>query len=249
MMSSGLSPSAKIRSWYQPRGLFPALLAALLGGCGAVFALPPQKLSVHYEMSRNGMVMVEVSETLTHDGKTYRIDSDARGKGLFALSNRGTVKRESRGTVEAGGIRPLEFRDQRGDRQPEFARFDWAKHQVVEEREGKSEARPIKGAMQDRLSFLWSFAFTPPSGREIALDVADGRGVSWFRYAISGPEKLKTPAGEIEALKLIKQREPGDDRGTEVWLAVRHHFVPVRILVVEKDGTRLDQVATRVASE
>jgi len=244
-----MNPSMKIRSQYQSRGVFPAVLAALLGCSSAAFALPPQRLSVQYETSRNGTVMVEVSETLIHDGKTYQIDSDARGKGLFALANRGSVKRASRGTVESGGIRPLEFRDQRGDRPPEFARFDWAKRQVVAEREGKSEATPIKGAMQDRLSFFWSFAFTPPSGAEIALDVADGRGVSRFRYAISGPEKVKTPAGEFEAIKLVKQRDPGDDRGTEVWLAVRHHFAPVRVLVVEKDGTRLDQVATRVATE
>ena len=249
MMPSDANSSVKFRSLYLPRRLFAVLLAALLGGSGAAFALPPQKLSVQYETSRNGTVMVEVNETLTHDGKTYRIDSDARGKGLFALANRGSVKRESRGTVEAGGIRPLEFRDQRGDRQAEFARFDWAKSQVVEERNGKSEATPIKGAMQDRLSFLWSFAFAPPGSREIALDVADGRGVNRFRYAVSGPEKLKTPAGEFEALRLIKQREPGDERGTELWLAVRHHYAPVRILVVEKDGTRLDQVATRVAAE
>ncbi len=248
-MPNEMNRSMPIRSLYQPRALLLAALVALLECSSAAFALPPQKLSVQYETSRNGTVMVEVSETLTHDGKTYRIDSDARGKGLFALANRGSVKRASRGTVEAVGIRPLEFRDQRGERQPEFARFDWAKHQVVEERDGKNEVTPIKGPMQDRLSFLWSFAFTPPDGGEIALDVADGRGVSRFRYAISGPEKLKTPAGEIEALKLVKQRDPGDDRGTEVWLAVRHHFVPVRILVVEKDGTRLDQVATRVAAE
>jgi hypothetical protein len=249
MILSAMNPSMKISARHRPRRRSTVLFAALLGWSAVAFALPPQKLSVQYELSHNGMVIVEVTETLTHDGKTYRIESDARGKGLFALSNRGSVKRESRGTIEAGSIRPLEFRDQRGDRQPEFARFDWARLQVVDEREGKSETRAIKGAMQDRLSFLWSFAFTPPSGKEIAMDVADGRGVSWFRYAISGTEKLKTPAGEIEALRLVKQRDPGDERGTEVWLAVRHNFVPVRVLVVEKDGTRLDQVATRVAAE
>ena len=231
------------------RGGCSLALAALFGFAGAALALPPQKLSVQYETSRNGIVMVEMTETLLHDGKTYRIDSEARGKGLFALSNRGSVKRESRGTIEAVGIRPLEFRDQRGDRKPEFARFDWARRTVVEERDGKSESSPIKGVMQDRLSFLWSFAFAPPIGREIALDIADGRGVSRFRYAISGPEKLKTPTGELDTMKLVKQRDPGDERGTEVWLSVQHHFAPVRILVVEKDGTRLDQVVTRVVSE
>ncbi|MSQ53619.1 MAG: DUF3108 domain-containing protein [Betaproteobacteria bacterium] len=230
-------------------GVRAATITVALFFAGATHAVPPQKLNVQYEMSRNGTVMVEVSETLVHDGKTYRIDSDARGKGLFALSNRGNLKRESKGTIEPGGLRPLEFRDQRGDRRPEFARFDWSKREVVEERDGRNETTPIKGPTQDRLSFLWSFAFVPPKGREIVIDVADGRGVDRFRYSISGPEKLKTAAGEIDAVKLVKQREPGDDRGTEVWLSVRHHYAPVRILVVEKDGTRLDQIVTRVLAE
>lgn len=81
------------------------------------------------------------------------------------------------------------------------------------------------------------------------MDVADGRGVDRFRYLISGPEKIKTPAGELDAIRLTKQREPGDDRGTEVWLSVAHGYVPVRVLVVEKDGTRLDQVATRLLTQ
>ena len=230
-------------------GLRLALSVAAMLGAGAAHANPPQKLSVQYEMSRNGTVMVEVSETLVHDGKTYRIESDARGKGLFALSNRGNLKRESKGSIELGGLRPLEFRDQRGDRKPEFARFDWGKREVVEERDGKSETTPIKGPTQDRLSFLWSFTFVPPKGKEIVVDVADGRGVDRFRYFVSGPEKLKTAVGEIDTLKLVKQRESGDERGTEVWLSVRHHYAPVRVLVVEKDGTRLDQIATRVLPE
>ena len=60
---------------------------------------------------------------------------------------------------------------------------------------------------------------------------------------------MKTPVGEIDAMRLIKQKDAGDERGTEVWLSVQHHFAPVRILVVEKDGTRLDQIVTRVTVE
>lgn len=224
-------------------------LALSFAWAPAADALPPQKLSVQYELSRNGIVMVEVIDTLTHDGKSYRIDSDGRGKGVFALSNRGSIKRESRGIVDAAGIRPVEFRDQRGDRKPEFARFDWTKRLVTEERDGKVEMAKIVGPMQDRLSFLWSFVFAPPIGKVLELDVADGRGVSRFRYLNHGAEKLKTPAGEMDTVRLVKQKDGGDDRGTEIWLAVRNNFVPVRVLVVEKDGTRLDQVATRLISE
>ncbi|MFM9969429.1 MAG: DUF3108 domain-containing protein [Burkholderiales bacterium] len=230
-------------------GLFWAALALMSGLIDTAFAAPPQKMVIQYELSRNGTGMVEVNETFTHDGKTYRIDSEARGKGLFALSNRGNLKRESKGAIEQGQIRPLEFRDQRGDRKPDLARFDWVKREVIEERDGKNTATPMKGATQDRLSFLWSFTFAAPQGKEIVVDVADGRGVDRFRYVVVGPEKLKTALGEIDAVKLVKQREPGDDRGTELWLSVRHFYAPVRILVVEKDGTRLDQVVTRVVAE
>ena len=242
--------SVRKRYWPDGRGLLVCVLAiAMVGVSGAARALPPEKLSVQYELSRNGLAMVEVRETLVHDGKNYRIESDARGKGLFALSNRGNLKRESRGTIEAGALRPLEFRTQRGDRKPDTARFDWEKRVLVEDRDGNSRTTPIKGAMQDRLSMLWSFAFSPPSGKEVVFDVADGRGVDRFRYLIAGPEKLKTEAGEVDTVKLVKERAPGDDRRTEVWFSVKQNYIPVRVLVVEKDGTRLDQVATQVSRE
>jgi hypothetical protein len=246
-MNDSPLPTVKIRNMaFQIR--IAVLLWSVLGLAPA-WGMPPQKLGVQYEMSRNGTVMVEVFETLVHDGKAYRIESDAKGRGLFALSNRGALKRSSQGVIQGDGLQPREFRDQRGDRPAEFARFDWAKRVVLGERDGKTESTPIAGPTQDRLSFLWNFSFIPPKGKEVLVDVADGRGVDRFRYVVAGPEQLKTPAGEINALKLVKQREPGDDRGTEIWLAVKHHFVPARILVIEKDGTRIDQIATRLPAE
>ena len=102
--------------------------------------------------------------------------------------------------------------------------------------------------MSDRLSFLWSFAFNPPSGKEVRAVLTDGNGLSTFRYAVMQSESLETPAGVIEALKLVKQRDPGDDRETAIWLAPAHDFLPVRVLVTEKDGTRIDQVVTRIGT-
>jgi len=69
-----------------------------------------------------------------------------------------------------------------------------------------------------------------------------------YAYAVAGRETLKTAAGEFESLKLVKQRDPGDERATEIWLAVKRHYLPIRVLVIEKDGTRLDQIVTRIES-
>jgi hypothetical protein len=220
-----------------------AALGLFLGA--VALAAPPGRVKMQYELSYNGTVFAESSETFEHDGRSYRIESESKGKGLFAVVNRGTVKRSSRGEVSGGVLRPVEFRDQRGDRSPELARFDWTKRIVTHERQSASGTAPITEGMQDRVSFPWSFTFSPPKG-EVSAQVVDGRGTTQFRYMLAGREVLKTAAGNLETVHLVKVRDPGDARGTELWLAVQRHYIPVRLLVIEKDGTRLDTIVTRI---
>ncbi len=221
-------------------------LVLTLGFAAVQAAEPPARISVTYDVSQNGTTAVEATETLDHDAQSYRITSEWRGKGLFALAKRGSAQRSSSGTVTASGLRPNEFRDRRGDEPATVARFDWARHTLVRERDGKTESTPLPEGAQDRLSFLWGFAFSPPKGKEIEVDVADAKGLSKFRYSVSGTERLQTPAGNFDAVHLVKRRDSGDSRSTEIWLAPKAHYLPLRILVVEKDGTRIDQVATRI---
>jgi hypothetical protein len=233
----------------------PEVLARLAAALGAfavnmVLAAPPHRVTLQYDVSQNGMTMVEATETLEHDGRNYRIQSEWQGKGLFAFSTRGKAKRSSQGAIDARGLAPREFRDQRGDGPLGVARFDWSKKVLIREREGRTETESLPERTQDRLSFAYGFAFTPPArgAGEIIVHIADARGMSRHRYAVAGRETLKTGAGEFEALKLVKQRDPGDDRGTEIWLAPKRDYLPLRVLVIEKDGTRLDQLLTRIES-
>ena len=64
-------------------------------------------------------------------------------------------------------------------------------------------------------------------------------------YSVGGRERLETPAGQFETLKLIKE---GEKDRTEIWLAADRSYLPVRILVTEKDGTRYDQVLVRIST-
>ena len=222
-------------------GVLLAALAAV-----PVFGAPPKAVTLQYDMSRNGTVMVEVTERLEQDGSRYLITYVAKGKGIYALLRSGVARRSSRGTIAEDGLRPIEFRDRRGDNPEALARFDWTRRTVQQGVEGKLDSQPMTERLHDRLSFVWNFSFVAPPGRDITATLADGHGLSVFRYANHGTETLKTAAGDIETLRLVKQRAPGDERGTEIWLAVRQHFLPVRILVTEKDGTRLDQIVTRI---
>lgn len=219
----------------------------------AALAGPPQRVTLEYDMSHNGTAMAQVVEILQHDGKHYTLESEVKGKGLFALARSGSAKRSSQGEVTQAGLRPAVFRDRRGDRPESVARFNWSAGSVEQGEEGRSERRAIPAADQgaavsDRLSFLWTFAFSAPVGKEIRAMLSDGRGLSSFRYALAGSELLNTPVGDIETVKLVKQLDPGDERGTEIWLASKRDFLPVRILVIEKNGARIDQMITRIGT-
>ena len=210
----------------------------------AVQAAPPERITLTYEMKRNGTVLAEVAETLEHDSRTYAITSEVRGRGILALF--GVLKRTSHGRITLQGLRPDEFRDERGSSWAVSAKFDWDARSVTQERKGKSETLQMQGIAQDPLSLAYSFAFVPPKGKEYDVTRADGRGLTPFRFTVVGTEKLATPAGEMQTLHIAKLRDGPEDKSTDIWFAAERDFLPVRILIVEKDGTRSDQLVTRI---
>lgn len=214
------------------KGAALACAAALAIGFSA-HAAPPQRVEIAYEVAHNGTAVAEVTGRLEHDGRHYRLEESWKGKGVYAL--RGDARRESRGAVAADGLHPAEFEDRRPGREPRRVAFDTG-----------MAASALR--QQDRLSFIWNFAFAPPR-TESVVNVADGKRVITYVYRPVGRERIRVPAGEFEALKLVKKKEHPEDRGAELWLAADRSYLPVRIRVTEKDGTRLDQVAVRISAQ
>jgi hypothetical protein len=195
-------------------------------------AAPPQKVEVVYELSRNGMTLATVTHRLEHDGHSYQLTETWKGRGVFAL--RGDATRTSRGIVASDGLRPQQFEDKRTGRDTLQATFDPA-----------SKTPTLQ--QQDQLSLMWSFAFAPPA-KLVAVSVADGKRVSHYAYEPAGKERVKTPAGEFDALKFVKKREKPEDKATELWLSADKQ-IPVRLLVIDKEGTKLDQVAAKITAQ
>ena len=226
-----------------PASLRHAGIAALALWTGAAQAVPPERITLTYELKRNSLV-VDVSETLEHNGRTYVITSEGKGRGILAMF--GVLKRTSRGRITPQGLRPDEFRDERPGGWTVSAKFDWDAHSVTQEKNGKSETLKMPATAQDPLSLAYSFAFVPPKGKEYDVMRADGRGLTPFRFTVVGTEKLATPAGEMQTLHIAKLRDGPEDKSTDIWFAAERDFLPVRVLVVETDGTRSDQVLTRI---
>jgi len=225
------------------RVLRRAALAAALVWCTAQ-AAPPERIKLSYQVSYDTM-RADVVETLEHDGRTYSIVSETRGRGILAPFGN---KRTARGRITSQGLQPDEYRDERPFGWVASAKFDWEARSVTQEHKGKSETLQMQGAAQDPLSLAYTFAFVPPKGKEYEVIRADGRWLTPFRFTIVGTEKLKTPAGELQAMHIMKVRDGPEDKSTDIWFAADQYFLPVRVLVVDKDGSRVDQILTRIGN-
>jgi hypothetical protein len=218
------------------------LLLSNLAGL-AQAAPPAPRVEVAYELSRDGSVLAEVVEVLEYGGGRYQITETSRGRGVYAVL--GSMKRTSRGLVDASGVRPLEFIDERPVWPDSHAKFDWQARTITRQHKGVRETLPMPADAQDQLSFMLAFSLFPPKEKSVTYNIADGRGISSHLYSIVGEEKLKTPAGVFSTLKLVRIKEK---ERIEIWLATELGYFPVRATSVSKNGRSLDQVAVRVSA-
>jgi hypothetical protein len=206
-------------------------------------APPPPRVEVAYELSDEGSVLADVVEVLEYGGGRYQITETSKGRGVYALL--GSMKRTSRGLVDATGVRPLEFIDDRPVWPDSHAKFDWQARTITRQHKGVRETLPMPADAQDQLSFMLAFSLFPPKEKSVTYSIASGRGISSQLYSIGGQEKLKIPAGEFNTLKLVRTKEK---ERIEIWLATELGYFPVRAVSVSKNGRRLDQVAVRVSA-
>lgn len=223
-----------MRNWYW--------LPISAAWAGAASPAPPERVEISYDITRNGTLIAEALYLLQHDRRTYRITETSKGRGVLALL--GTTRRTSRGTVSAEGLRPLEFTDERSGRNTARATFDWRMNTITLQYKGEPRTEPLPAQAHDRLAFVFDFAFAPPRRQEVTFDLYDGRGLSRHVYTSAGQERIKTAVGDFDALKLIRAK---DEARTEIWLASERSYLPLRILVVENNGTRYDQVTTKIS--
>src|SRR5947207_15960243 len=87
-----------------------------------VQAAPPERITLTYEMKRNGTVLGDVSETLEHDGRTYAITSEVKISVILALF--GIMKSRSHGPITPKIVSPDGFRNERESSGTETVQYE-----------------------------------------------------------------------------------------------------------------------------
>ena len=178
----------------------------------------------------------------TEDGR-YHLFGMTETSGLVGLFKPVRFENESRGRLVAGGLQPEQYLTRKNGKDAnENAEFDWAAPQVLLSRDG--HARPVAPGTQDILSLNYHLAYVRQPESGATLGVVTGK--KYERYALDslGEEEIDTPAGHFRTLHLRAMT----DSTTEIWLALDHHRLPVKIRFTDKKGDVFEQIATELGT-
>ena len=225
-------------------GCLLVLFALTNGASGVSTNTGPKAVKATYGAYMNGMAIGAIMEQFEADGGTYRIVSETRPMGLATFLQRQPLRFFSKGELTREGLRPTQFEGRRNPNDPPqvAADFDWAQGLLQLKYNGKVESMPLTAGAQDRLSIMYQFMFVhPDKARQVEFWMTNGRKFDLYRYRLNPDVELDTALGRLKTLHFVKQREPGESHA-EVWVSTQHQNVPVKVVIVEKDGMRYEQL-------
>jgi hypothetical protein len=226
----------------------PTVLLALALPCAAAVPSAPQSMTVGYDVFRSGLHIATISESFESKDGEYRLVSETRPVGLFALIQRDPLRVTSNGRISGAGLQPQRFEGGRGAADPRQVRgeLDWQAGTLTISHDGKSDTLPLPPGTQDRLSVQYQFMFLAPDRlQQLDTVMTNGRKLDHYRYTITPGVEIDTPIGRLTTLHLVKERRADESR-TEIWLSPQYRYLPVKIMIEEGDGARYEQLVTRL---
>lgn len=208
---------------------------------GVKFSVPPSG-DLQYDTFYNGVRNQTGTLHWTSDGQHYEMVI------AVPLPFVGTFRWTSHGHVDAFGLAPDQYIEQRGRRPEDVTVFNREQKQIVFTRTPNSLALP-DGA-QDRFSMVMQLAslvrgdpdaYKPGVTREFYVADNDS-GETWPIETI-GDETIRTAQGFVTARHFMRlPRHEGDRRRIDVWLAPSLGWLPARLMQTEPNGSEIELV-------
>lgn len=230
----------------QHLALFFALSFLIFSTGFAADALP-KNIQLTYQVTKNGQPFATVRESFTVIGNSYKIESATKGIGVYALF--GVRQLESEGEVTPAGLKPLKFELHQGndEKRALLTTFDWQNNQLKMLVKGKEKTAQLVAGTQDLASFAYQFMFNPTMLKDaIAIDLTTGKKLNHYQYAVA-QESLDVMEKAIQTYHLTPAKNDGLTGETkELWLSTAHYYLPVKILIVDEYGQKLEQTLTEI---
>jgi len=230
-------------SW---KKIITVMLALCVMGIANITHAAPKKVSITYDLKRNGKLFANVTEHFSQDGQRYQIKSVTKGIGIYALLGERTLI--SHGYVTKQGLKPLHFESLQSKKASKalINDFDWKSHMLRMQVKGELKQEKLENGTQDLLSVMYQFMFSPPQGKAVKMPVTIGKKLRIQEYAIKQPVvDVQTDAGTFKAITLV-DADKTDEK--TIYLAADRHYIPLKI-VMRDDDAKLEQILTKVTFE
>ena len=162
----------------------------------------------------------------------------------------GKRSQTSAGQMGATGLLPTRFGDQ--FRQEQAAHFDRAKGLLIYSANTPSQA--IEEGAQDRVSMFvqlaGAMAGSPDlrnAGQQLNFQVVSAKQAEVWTFAVLGNEKITTPMGDLDSLKLHRVPRNEYDQKIDMWLSPAHGYLPARIRITLANGDVIEETLKSVA--
>lgn len=210
----------------------------------------PKRIQAVYEVTKNGQPFAKVHEQFAVADGTYKVESVTKGIGVYALF--GERELTSSGEVTAQGLKPGHFELHQGNNAKKtlLADFDWPRQTLRMTVKGKVKEAVIAAGTQDLASYAYQFMYLPaPLKDAITVVLTTGKKLNQYQYKINPePELIESAGVQYKTLHLVQPEQDKSD-SKELWLATEHNYVPVRILMIDDNGQKLEQTLTELHIE
>jgi|GEM_PF-2226363 len=107
--------------------------------------------------------------------------------------------------------------------------FDWDQEKVINNVQDTSWSMDISKNVQDKISYQVQLQKDLIAGRDnLVYEIADGGELKRYRFEKAGEERLKTPLGSVDTIKVKRSRDDSD-RVTYAWLAPKWDYMLIRL--------------------
>jgi hypothetical protein len=116
--------------------------------------------------------------------------------------------------------------------------FDWDAKKVTGSDRGDAINLPLNRGVLDKSTYQLALQHDVAAGKKsMSYQVVDGDEIDTYDFRVLGSEAVPTKAGQIDAIKVERVRDPTQSkRITVLWFAKDWDYLLVRLQQVETDG-------------
>ncbi len=133
---------------------------------------------------------------------------------------------------EPDSLRPLAYSYERtglGRNRSAKLGFNWDTNKVTNNVQNKPWYMSIAPGIKDKLNFQVQLQHDLIAGKkDLAYGIADGGKMKHYIFTLEGSERLSTPLGDIDTIK-VKRSRKDSERVTYAWMAPEYAYLLVRM--------------------